>query len=65
MLLALDLGAVVTAEGIERPEELDALTTLGVDHAQGYLICRPSTDTHDWQRWRHTHWIDGPHAAFS
>jgi PAS domain S-box-containing protein len=57
MLLALDLGAAVTAEGIERPEELDALTTLGVDHAQGYLICKPSTDLHDWENWRHTRWI--------
>ncbi|HVA76132.1 MAG TPA: EAL domain-containing protein [Acidimicrobiales bacterium] len=65
MLLALDLGASVTAEGIERPEELDALTTLGVDHAQGYLICRPSTDADEWERWRHTHWIERPYAALT
>lgn len=65
MLLALDLGAAVTAEGIERPEELDALTTLGVDHAQGYLICRPSTDSQDWVSWRHTRWIEGSHAALA
>lgn len=65
MLLALDLGAAVTAEGIERPEELDALTTLGVDHAQGYLICRPSTDADEWERWRDIHWIDGPYAALA
>ena len=63
MLLALDLGAAVTAEGIERPEELDALTTLGVDHGQGYLICRPSTDTHDWEQWRSARWV--PHAALA
>lgn len=63
MLLALDLGAVVTAEGIERREELDALTTLGVDHAQGYLICRPSTDTSQWETWQHTDWMSSTHAA--
>lgn len=65
MLLALDLGAAVTAEGIERPEELDALTTLGVDHGQGYLICRPSTDMHDWEEWRSARWIQGAHAALA
>jgi len=62
MLLALDLGAAVTAEGIERPEELDALATLGVDHAQGYLICRPSTDTREWESWRNVDWIEGMSA---
>jgi PAS domain S-box-containing protein len=65
MLLALDLGAAVTAEGIERLEELDTLTTLGVDHAQGYLICRPSTDTHEWEQWQHTRWIQGAQAALA
>ena len=63
MLLALDLGAAVTAEGIERREELDALATLGVDHAQGYLICRPSTDTSQWETWRYTDWVSSTHAV--
>jgi predicted signal transduction protein with EAL and GGDEF domain len=31
----------VTAEGIETPAQLQLLTTLGCDHAQGYLLARP------------------------
>ncbi len=41
----IDLGhsmkMSVTAEGIERQEELDLLSRLGCDMAQGFLICRP------------------------
>ena len=29
------------AEGIETPEQQQILTTLGCDHAQGYLLARP------------------------
>lgn len=47
-LLALDIGAVVTAEGVETAAELEAVATLGVDHAQGYLIARPAVDLKDW-----------------
>jgi diguanylate cyclase (GGDEF)-like protein len=39
--LAHNLGLVVTAEGIERQEELNTLTELGCDFAQGYLISKP------------------------
>lgn len=63
MLMALDLGAVVTAEGIERPEELQAITNLGVDHAQGYLIGRPTTDSGQWETWRQGRWIVEPHSV--
>jgi EAL domain-containing protein (putative c-di-GMP-specific phosphodiesterase class I) len=34
-------GAQTIAEGVEDREELDALTELGVDLVQGYLIARP------------------------
>jgi EAL domain-containing protein (putative c-di-GMP-specific phosphodiesterase class I) len=39
--LGHDLGLRVTAEGVERPEQLDALRGLGVPCAQGYLLGRP------------------------
>lgn len=51
VLLALDSGATLVAEGVETTEELMALTDLGVDAAQGYLLGRPSTDRADLQRW--------------
>ena len=35
------LGLTVTAEGIERPSQLQILRNLGCDTAQGYLISRP------------------------
>ncbi len=49
---ALQSGAALVAEGVETAAELDALRTLAVDHAQGYLIARPSTDPADWASWR-------------
>jgi EAL domain-containing protein (putative c-di-GMP-specific phosphodiesterase class I) len=44
VLLALDMGATVIAEGIETQEDLEAIRDLGVDAAQGYLFARPTTD---------------------
>lgn len=41
---ALDLDIV--AEGVEEPEQLAMLRTLGCDIAQGYLIMRPETAEH-------------------
>jgi EAL domain-containing protein (putative c-di-GMP-specific phosphodiesterase class I) len=32
---------LVIGEGVERPEQLAALTALGCDFAQGYLLGRP------------------------
>lgn len=58
MLLALDLRASVTAEGVERPEELAALVDLGVEHAQGYLISCPSLDREQWRRWPQVDWVE-------
>jgi EAL domain-containing protein (putative c-di-GMP-specific phosphodiesterase class I) len=36
-----DIGATITAEGIETGEELEALRTLGVTCGQGYYLARP------------------------
>jgi EAL domain-containing protein (putative c-di-GMP-specific phosphodiesterase class I) len=51
VLLALDLDASITAEGVETASELETLATLGVDCAQGYLLARPSTDRARWTAW--------------
>jgi EAL domain-containing protein (putative c-di-GMP-specific phosphodiesterase class I) len=51
VLLALDLDASITAEGVETASELETLATLGVDCAQGYLLARPSTDRSRWAAW--------------
>jgi PAS domain S-box-containing protein len=56
VLLALDLGAAVTAEGVEEPGELETLRDLGIDHVQGYLLGRPSLDRADWLRWWRRDW---------
>jgi PAS domain S-box-containing protein len=56
VLLALELDAVVTAEGIETPLELETLAALGVDHAQGYLLGRPSSQRDDWAGWWDREW---------
>ena len=37
------IGATIVAEGIETPEELEALRELGVTHGQGYHLARPAT----------------------
>lgn len=37
-----DLGIFVVAEGVETPNERDALVKLGIDLLQGYLFARPS-----------------------
>ena len=40
--LARGLNMSVTAEGVETPEQLDMLRSLGVNFAQGYLLGRPA-----------------------
>lgn len=57
VLLALDLGASVTGEGIETASELQTLGVLGVDAGQGYLLARPSTETTRWQAWGSRNWL--------
>jgi EAL domain-containing protein (putative c-di-GMP-specific phosphodiesterase class I) len=48
VLLGLDIGASLTGEGTETLQQLDALNTLGVEHAQGYALARPTTDRQMW-----------------
>ena len=57
VLMALELEAAVTAEGVETAAELDTLRTLGVDTVQGYLLARPSTDPAAWQAWARRDWM--------
>jgi len=40
--LCNDLGIFVVAEGVETPQERDALIDLGIDLLQGYLFARPA-----------------------
>lgn len=56
VLLALELDALVTAEGVETSADLDVLRSLGVDTVQGYLLARPSTDPTDWAAWAGRDW---------
>jgi len=39
--LGHDLGLIVVAEGIERPEQLELLREMGCTRGQGYLVGRP------------------------
>jgi len=39
---AADVGAAITAEGIETRAELDALRTLGINYGQGFYIAQPA-----------------------
>ncbi len=39
--LGHDLGLVVVAEGIERPEQLELLREMGCTRGQGFLVARP------------------------
>jgi diguanylate cyclase (GGDEF)-like protein len=48
--MAHSLGITVTAEGIERPEQLDILRTLGCDYAQGFLLGHPEVEPTDTAR---------------
>jgi EAL domain-containing protein (putative c-di-GMP-specific phosphodiesterase class I) len=51
VLLALDIGATVIAEGVETPSELATVSSLGVDEAQGFLLARPTSNPLAWARW--------------
>jgi PAS domain S-box-containing protein len=64
VILALELGAAVTGEGVETPEELDTLCSLGVDHAQGYHLGRPDLAETTWRSWASRTWTVGfsPHT---
>jgi EAL domain-containing protein (putative c-di-GMP-specific phosphodiesterase class I) len=51
VLLSLDLGATVVAEGVESRRDAATLQELGVHAAQGYALGRPSTAPADLARW--------------
>lgn len=51
VMFALELQSSVIGEGVETPEELAAMKSLGVDAAQGYLLGRPTTSSADWLGW--------------
>ena len=57
VLLALELDATVTGEGIETPAELETLASLGVDCAQGYLLAKPTVDPDSWFLWGTRNWL--------
>jgi EAL domain-containing protein (putative c-di-GMP-specific phosphodiesterase class I) len=62
-MLALNIGASVTAEGVETQAQLGALATLGVDNVQGYLLGKPSAELSRWRQWFDAHWpVAGQHA---
>ena len=63
VLLALELDATVTAEGVETAEELASVRHLGVDHAQGYLLAKPTTSEATWQSWRSRRWVPDQEQA--
>lgn len=56
VLLSLDLGADTVAEGVETAADAAALTDLGVDMVQGYLLARPTVDPAKWRTWE-TPWL--------
>jgi PAS domain S-box-containing protein len=60
VLLARELDASVTGEGVETATELTALAALGVDAAQGWLLARPTIDRDRWAAWQQETW---PHAV--
>ncbi|SIK39752.1 diguanylate cyclase [Mycobacteroides abscessus subsp. abscessus] len=43
--MAHELGIHVTAEGVETAEDVDTLTKMGCDEAQGYYFSRPLAAT--------------------
>jgi EAL domain-containing protein len=56
VLLALEMGASVIAEGIESLTDLQMVAALGVDDTQGYFLARPDTDPEQWARWANRAW---------
>jgi PAS domain S-box-containing protein len=56
VLLALELGAAVTGEGVETAGELEALRLLGVDQAQGFHLGRPTVSKATWSTWPQRRW---------
>ncbi|MET4094155.1 EAL domain-containing protein [Arthrobacter sp. UYCu712] len=55
---ARQIGATLTAEGIETEAELSAVTGLGMTAGQGYFLGRPTVDPVEWATWH-----DVPHSS--
>lgn len=53
--LAHEFGMTCVAEGVETPEQLERLHSLGCDFAQGYLLGRPSPAADLTQAWQAEH----------
>ena len=47
---AADIGATVIAEGIETPEQVEALRGLGVAYGQGFFLAPPDPSPSSWPR---------------
>ena len=47
--LANELGLSIVAEGVERPEEIEALHALGCQFGQGFYYYRPVPDERVWK----------------
>lgn len=63
VLLALELDATITAEGVDTGDELEAVESLGVDHAQGAHIGRPDTSAATWRSWSSRRWMSSGEVA--
>lgn len=63
VLVAFELQAAVTAEGVESPSELETIASLGVDAMQGHLLARPTTDPALWTLWSERNWLEPIHTA--
>jgi EAL domain-containing protein (putative c-di-GMP-specific phosphodiesterase class I)/DNA-binding NarL/FixJ family response regulator len=60
--LALDMGAIVVADGVETEQEVEALRRLGIDHAQGNYLARPGPIPNGGGAWGRTTLSAGPTA---
>jgi EAL domain-containing protein (putative c-di-GMP-specific phosphodiesterase class I) len=57
VLLALELDATITAEGVETRAQLETAAVLGIDHVQGALLARPDTSAVTWRSWEARSWV--------
>jgi EAL domain-containing protein (putative c-di-GMP-specific phosphodiesterase class I) len=67
VLLALELDACVTAEGVQSSGEAEVLASLGVDRGQGFGLQPPTAHARDWLSWADRRWLEagGPgHRRF-
>jgi EAL domain-containing protein (putative c-di-GMP-specific phosphodiesterase class I) len=57
VLLALELDATITAEGVETRAQIETVAVLGIDHVQGSLLARPDTSAVTWRSWENRRWV--------